>query len=204
MIAIIDYGAGNIFSIENALHQINAEYILTNDIETIKNSDAIILPGVGAFKSAMEKLNSSGLIPTLKEQAKIKPFLGICLGMQMLFEKSFEFGECKGLSLLKGYVDIILEKDLIIPHMGWNKLEIQNDCSLLEGIGDDAYVYFVHSYKAYCNDDVICAYSEYGSKVPALVSDGNFVYGAQFHPEKSSEIGLKILTNFVKLIGEKQ
>lgn len=204
MIAIIDYGAGNIFSIENALRQINAEYILTNDIETIKNSDAIILPGVGAFKSAMEKLNSSGLIPTLKEQAKIKPFLGICLGMQMLFEKSFEFGECEGLSLLKGYVDIISEKDLIIPHMGWNKLEIQNDCSLLEGIGNNAYVYFVHSYKAYCDDDVICAYCEYGSKVPALVSDGNYVYGAQFHPEKSSETGLRILTNFVKLIGEKQ
>lgn len=204
MIAIIDYGAGNIFSVENALRHINADFILTSDIDTIKIADAIILPGVGAFKAAMEKLSSSGLIPTLIEQAQIKPFLGICLGMQMLFEKSYEFGECEGLSLIKGYVDKIDEENLIVPHMGWNKLEILNKCPLLDDIGSDAYVYFVHSYKAFCDDSVINAYCEYGSKVPALVSDGKFVFGAQFHPEKSGDIGLKILTNFVNMIGDKQ
>ncbi len=202
MIAIIDYGAGNIFSVQNALDSINAEYILTNDENIIRKADGIILPGVGAFKAAMDKLNSSGLVPVILEQAKQKPFLGICLGMQMLFEKSYEFGECEGLGLLKGYVDLIEEEDLIVPHMGWNKLEISQNCRLLDNIGENPYVYFVHSYKAFCDDDVLYAYCEYGSSVPALVSDGKFVFGAQFHPEKSGNTGLKILSNFVDMIGE--
>ena len=147
----------------------------------------------------MQKLNESGLVETIKEQSQKKPFLGICLGMQLLFEKSFEFGEQEGLTLIKGYVDKIEEPELVIPHMGWNKLEYNGECKLLEGLGDNEYVYFVHSYKAFCGDENLFAYCEYGHKVPAVVGDGKFVYGCQFHPEKSGKTGLKILENFAKL-----
>ena len=149
---------------------------------------------------AMKKLGESGLVDTVKQQAKIKPFLGICLGMQLLFEKSYEFEECNGLGLISGYVDKIDAPDLVIPHMGWNKLEINRPCPLTDGLEDDTYVYFVHSYKAFCDDAALNAYCEYGGKVPALVSDGKFVYGAQFHPEKSGTAGLKMLKSFVSLI----
>ncbi len=199
MIAIIDYGAGNIFSVKNALDYLGAESILTNDKAELESADALILPGVGAFPSAMKKLKESGLVETIKKQAKIKPFLGICLGMQLLFEKSFEFEECAGLSLINGYVDKMIEPELVIPHMGWNKLECNRDCKLLEGLGDNEYVYFVHSYKAFCDDENLFAYCEYGSKVPALVGDGKYVFGSQFHPEKSGKTGLKILENFAKM-----
>lgn len=200
MIAIIDYGAGNIFSVKNALDYLGLESELVSDKESIKAADAVILPGVGAFPAAMNMLNETGLIDTIKEEAAKKPFLGICLGMQMLFEKGYEFEECDGLGLIKGSVRYMDEPDLIIPHMGWNKLEKLNDCKLLEGLGDDEYVYFVHSYKAECADENISAYSEYGGRVPALVYDGKFVYGAQFHPEKSGSTGLAILRNFGELI----
>lgn len=200
MIAIIDYGAGNIFSVKNALDYLGLENSLVSDAESIKSADAVILPGVGAFPAAMEKLGNSGLIDVIKEEAKRKPFLGICLGMQMLFEKGYEFEECDGLGLISGSVRFMDEPDLIIPHMGWNKLEKLNDCPLLNGLGDNEYVYFVHSYKAECADDNIAAYSEYGGRVPALVFDGKFVYGAQFHPEKSGDTGLKILKSFGELI----
>ncbi len=200
MIAIIDYGAGNIFSVKNALDYLGLESALVSDKEAIQNADAVILPGVGAFPAAMEKLAATGLIDTIKEEAAKKPFLGICLGMQLIFEKGYEFGECDGLGLISGDVRKMEAPDLIIPHMGWNKLEKLNDCPLLEGIGDDEYVYFVHSYKAHCDDKDIAAFSEYGGKVPALVYNGKFVYGAQFHPEKSGDTGLKILKNFGKLI----
>lgn len=200
MIAIIDYGAGNIFSVKNALDYLGLESRLVSDSDSIKNADAVILPGVGAFPAAMKMLENSGLIATIKEQAKIKPFLGICLGMQLIFEKGYEFEECDGLGLIKGSVRKMENTDLIIPHMGWNKLEVLNDCKLLDGLGDNEYVYFVHSYKAECADDDISAYCEYGGRVPALVHDGRFVYGAQFHPEKSGETGLKILKNFGGLI----
>ncbi|MCM1507264.1 MAG: imidazole glycerol phosphate synthase subunit HisH [Ruminococcus flavefaciens] len=200
MIAIIDYGAGNIFSVKNALDYLRLESRLVSDSDSIKNADAVILPGVGAFPSAMKMLENSGLIDTIKEQAKIKPFLGICLGMQLIFEKGYEFEECDGLGLIKGSVRKMENTDLIIPHMGWNKLEKLNDCKLLDGIGDNEYVYFVHSYKAECDDKDISAYCEYGGRVPALVHDGKYVYGAQFHPEKSGETGLKILKNFGGLI----
>lgn len=200
MIAIIDYGAGNIFSVKNALDYLGLESELVSDSDSIKKADAVILPGVGAFPAAMAMLEKSGLIGTIREEAAKKPFLGICLGMQMIFEKGYEFEECDGLGLIKGSVRKMEEPDLIIPHMGWNKLEKLNDCPLLEGIGDNEFVYFVHSYKAECGDSNIAAYSEYGGRVPALVYDGNYVYGAQFHPEKSGETGLKILRNFGGLI----
>lgn len=200
MIAIIDYGAGNIFSVKNALDYLGLESELVSDAEKIKSADAVILPGVGAFPSAMKMLENSGLVETIKEEAVKKPFLGICLGMQLIFEKGYEFEECDGLGLIKGSVHKMESESLIIPHMGWNKLEKLNDCKLLENIGDNEYVYFVHSYKAECADSDISAYCEYGGRVPALVHDGKYVYGAQFHPEKSGETGLKILRNFGGLI----
>ena len=200
MIAIIDYGAGNIFSVKNALDYLGLESALVKDEKSVREADAVILPGVGAFPAAMEMLEKSGLIGTIKEEAAKKPFLGICLGMQLIFSKGYEFEECDGLGLIPGDVRKIDAPDLIIPHMGWNKLEKQNDCPLLENIGDDEYVYFVHSYKAQCDDKYIAAWSEYGGKVPALVYDGKNVFGAQFHPEKSGETGLKILRSFGNLI----
>ncbi|WP_298526948.1 imidazole glycerol phosphate synthase subunit HisH [uncultured Ruminococcus sp.] len=200
MIAIIDYGAGNIFSVKNAMDYLGLESRLVSDEKSVRESDAVILPGVGAFPAAMEKLKATGLVDIIKEEAAKKPFLGICLGMQLIFEKGYEFEECDGLGLISGSVRKMEEPDLIIPHMGWNKLEKLNDCPLLENVGDDEYVYFVHSYKAECEDRNIAAYSEYGGRVPALVYDGKYVYGAQFHPEKSGETGLKILRSFAGLI----
>lgn len=200
MIAIIDYGAGNIFSVKNALDHLNLESELVSDADKIKAADAVILPGVGAFPAAMKMLEKSGLIGVIKEEAAKKPFLGICLGMQMIFEKGYEFEECDGLGLIDGSVRKMEENELIIPHMGWNKLVKLNDCPILENVGDDEFVYFVHSYKAHCDDRNIAAFCEYGGKVPALVYDGKFVYGAQFHPEKSGETGLKILKSFGGLI----
>lgn len=200
MIAIIDYGAGNIFSVKNALDYLGLESKLVSDIDSVKSADAVILPGVGAFPAAMKKLEATGLVDTIKEEAAKKPFLGICLGMQLIFEKGYEFEETDGLGLIGGSVIKMEEPDLIIPHMGWNKLEKLNDCPLLANVGDNEYVYFVHSYKAECEDKNIAAYSEYGGRVPALVYDGKYVYGAQFHPEKSGETGLKILRNFAGLI----
>ena len=196
MIAVIDYGAGNIFSVKNALDHLGLESELTNSADKIKSADGIILPGVGAFPEAMKMLQKSGLIDTIKEEAKKKPFLGICLGMQLLFEKGYEFEECDGLGLIGGSVVKMEEPDLIIPHMGWNKLEMLNSCPLLNGLPEESYVYFVHSYKAQCDDSNIAAYSEYGGRVPALVTDGCTVFGAQFHPEKSGDVGLQILRNF--------
>lgn len=200
MIAIIDYGAGNIFSVKNALDHLNLENELVSNVDKIKAADAVILPGVGAFPAAMKMLKKGGLISVIKEEAAKKPFLGICLGMQLIFEKGYEFEECDGLGLIGGSVRKMEESELIIPHMGWNKLEKLNDCPILENVGDDEFVYFVHSYKAHCDDRNIAAFCEYGGRVPALVYDGKFVYGAQFHPEKSGETGLKILKSFGGLI----
>lgn len=200
MIAVIDYGAGNIFSVKNALDYLGLENALVSDAESVRSADAVILPGVGAFPAAMEKLRASGLVDTIVEEAHRKPFLGICLGMQVIFEKGYEFEECSGLGLISGSVRKMEEPDLIIPHMGWNKLEKLNDCPLMKGLGNDEYVYFVHSYKAFCDDSNIAAYVEYGGRVPALVYDGAYVYGCQFHPEKSGESGLKILQSFSELI----
>lgn len=200
MIAVIDYGAGNIFSVKNALDYLGLECALVSDADSVRRADAVILPGVGAFPAAMNALKTSGLVDTIVEEAHRKPFLGICLGMQLIFSKGYEFGECDGLGLIDGSVKKMEVQDLIIPHMGWNRLEKLNDCPLLNGVESDEYVYFVHSYKAECEDRYISAYCEYGGRVPALVYDGKFVYGAQFHPEKSGETGLGILRNFGGLI----
>lgn len=199
MIAIIDYGAGNLFSVQNALNYLSLENKITSDKGEIVNADRIILPGVGAFGDAMEKLNNSGLIDTIKNEALKKPFLGICLGMQLLFRKSFEFGEFDGLGLINGSVRLMKpEGRLSVPQMGWNALEYNKPCKLLNGIDEGKYVYFVHSYAADCDAEDVYAYADYGGKVPALVGNGT-VYGAQFHPEKSGEIGLCILKNFADL-----
>lgn len=200
MIAIVDYGAGNIFSVKNALDYLELDSILTSDAKEIENADAVILPGVGAFPAAMNKLHESGLTDVVCTEAKKKPFLGICLGMQMLFEKSYEFEECDGLGLISGKVEKMEKPGLIIPHMGWNKLEYGIECPILHDIGDDAYVYFVHSYQAVTDEKNLAAWVEYGGKVPAMVYNGSTVYGAQFHPEKSGSTGLQILRNFGGLI----
>lgn len=200
MIAIVDYGAGNIFSVKNALDYLGMESRLTDDAAEIEAADEVILPGVGAFPAAMKMLETKGLIPVLKAQAQNKPFLGICLGMQMLLEKSYEFEECEGLGLIPGTVERIDAPGLIIPHMGWNKLEMGIPCPLLENLPEESYVYFVHSYAARSCDSALAAWVEYGGRVPALVYDGSNVFGAQFHPEKSGEVGLQILRNFGGLV----
>lgn len=199
MIAIVDYGAGNIFSVKNAMDYLGLSAELTSKAEDIRNADGIILPGVGAFPWAMNMLSQSGLVDVIKEEAVKKPFLGICLGMQLIFSKGYEFEETNGLGLIDGEVKLMTPENLSIPHIGWNKLVINKECPLLNGLGDDEYVYFVHSYAAECSDNDIAAYCEYGNKVTALVNRGT-VYGAQFHPEKSGKTGLKILRNFAELI----
>lgn len=197
MIAIIDYGAGNIFSVKNALDFLRIPGKLTADPKEIRKADALILPGVGAFPSTMEMLRSSGLVEAIQEQAHKKPFLGICLGMQLLFEKGYEFEECNGLGLIPGSIEKIEAPGFVIPHMGWNKLEKSNPCPILEGLPEEAYVYFVHSYQAVVPEAYLAASVEYGTaKIPAMVYDGKTVFGAQFHPEKSGEVGLQILWNF--------
>lgn len=199
MIAIVDYGAGNIFSVKNAMDYLGLPAELTSKADEIRNADGIILPGVGAFPRAMEMLTQSGLVEVIREEAVKKPFLGICLGMQLIFSKGYEFEETDGLGLIDGEVKLMTPEGLSIPHIGWNKLEKNRECALLNGLGDDEYVYFVHSYAAQCADENIAAYCEYGNRVTALVNSGT-VYGAQFHPEKSGKTGLKILSNFAELI----
>ena len=199
MIAIVDYGAGNIFSVKNAMDYLGLPAELTSKADDIRNADGIILPGVGAFPWAMSMLTKSGLVEVIKEEAVKKPFLGICLGMQLIFSKGYEFEETDGLGLIDGQVRLMAPEGLSIPHIGWNKLEKNRECALLNGLGDDEYVYFVHSYAAECADEDVAAYCEYGSSVTALVNRGT-VYGAQFHPEKSGKTGLKILSNFAELI----
>lgn len=198
MIAIIDYGAGNLFSVKNALDFLGFENKVTSSADDLKSADRLILPGVGAFPDAMRMLAMSGLVGVIKEETKKKPLLGICLGMQMLFEKGYEFGETEGLGLIKGSVKLMTPKELAIPHIGWNSLEFNEPCKLLSNVKNGEYVYFVHSYAAECPAENVAAYCDYGMKVPALVQNGN-VFGAQFHPEKSGETGLNILRSFEAL-----
>ncbi|MBR3630746.1 MAG: imidazole glycerol phosphate synthase subunit HisH [Oscillospiraceae bacterium] len=200
MIAIVDYGAGNIFSVKNALDYLGMESKLTDNPAELEAADEVILPGVGAFPAAMKMLEAKGLATVLKEQAQKKPLLGICLGMQMLLEKSYEFEECAGLGLIPGTVERMDAPGLIIPHMGWNKLEMGIPCPLLRNLPAESYVYFVHSYAARNCENALAAWVEYGGKVPAMVYDGGHVFGAQFHPEKSGEVGLQILRNFGGLV----
>ena len=199
MIAIIDYGAGNLFSVKNALDYLGLENKITRSAEDLIAADRLILPGVGAFPDAMRMLYESGLVDVIKSEVNKKPLLGICLGMQMLFEKGYEFGETNGLGLIEGSVRLMQpEGGLAIPHIGWNSLEMNEPCRLLEKCRNGEYVYFVHSYAADCPSKYVGAYCDYGMKVPALVHNGN-VYGAQFHPEKSGNTGLNILRCFSEL-----
>lgn len=199
MIAIIDYGAGNLFSVKNALDFLKIENCIAKESETIRQADAMILPGVGAFPDAMEMLERKGMVPVIREEAERKPILGICLGMQLLFESSSEFRNTQGLGLIPGNVVKIDSHGLKIPHMGWNDLKVLHPCAMTGEMEEETYMYFVHSFRADTEEENISCYTEYGEKIPALVHRG-FVYGAQYHPEKSGEAGLKMLKNFAKLV----
>ena len=199
MVAIIDYGVGNLFSLRSSFAAIGAEAEVTSDPETIRRADRVILPGVGAFGDAADKLRETGLDKVVQEEAaRGKPLMGICLGMQLLFERSTEYGEHKGLGLLKGEIRPIAERipaDLKIPQMGWNALKIVRESPLFKYTKDGEYVYFVHSYSAVNCDDSLLASTEYGADLTACVGKGN-VFGCQFHPEKSGETGLRMLKAF--------
>ena len=202
MIAVVDYGVGNLFSLSSSLSAIGAETVVTGDADVIRSADKILLPGVGAFEDAAKKLRESGLADVVCEEVKKgKPLLGICLGMQLLFEKSYEFGEFEGLGLIKGAVrpiaDVIPE-DLKIPHIGWNALHIQKESPIFRYVKEDDCVYFVHSFYASDCDDIIVAVTEYGAEITASVTKEN-IYGCQFHPEKSGNVGLSILRAFCEL-----
>jgi imidazole glycerol-phosphate synthase subunit HisH len=199
MIAVIDCNVGNLFSVKNALDYIGEPNEITDDPAVLEKADAMILPGVGAFPNAMRELKKRGLDTCIKEQASRKPLLGICLGMQMLFSKSYEFEETTGLSLISGEIKKIPAGGLKIPHMGWNALNYKNPSPILEGIPQGNYFYFVHSFMAFTDACNISAYAEYGTAVTACVWDGGYVFGSQCHPEKSGEIGLLMLRNFGKI-----
>ena len=201
MIAIIDYDAGNIKSVEKALHYLGEETTVTRDPQTLLNADKVILPGVGSFGQAMENLHTYGLVPVIHEIVEKKtPFLGICLGLQLLFESSEETPGVEGLGILKGkIVKIPPAPGLKIPHMGWNSLNVREGASLFKGLEKEPYVYFVHSYYLKAdNDDIVAASTEYSTHIHASVEKGN-LFACQFHPEKSSETGLRILKNFAEL-----
>lgn len=201
MVAIIDYDAGNIKSVEKALHYLGEEAVITRDRDTILGADRVILPGVGAFGDAMEKLRTYELDKVIQEVvAKNTPFLGICLGLQLLFESSEESESVEGLGILKGkVVRLPEESDMKIPHIGWNSLKYPNPGRLFTGIAEDSYVYFVHSYYLQAKDpSIVTATTEYGTLIHASVEQGN-VFACQFHPEKSSEVGMQILKNFLTI-----
>lgn len=202
MIAIIDYDAGNIKSVEKAIISLGEEVVVTRDAQTILGADGVILPGVGAFGDAMEKLHTYGLVEVIHECVKKEiPFLGICLGLQLMFESSEESPGVEGLHLLDGKIlRIPAEEGLKIPHIGWNNLKFPNKGRLFNGLNEDSYVYFVHSYYLAAEDETnVAATTEYGTLIHASVEKGN-VFACQFHPEKSSEVGLKILQNFIDIM----
>jgi len=205
VIAIVDYGVGNLFSLKSSMEAIGAETVVTGDAEALRKAEKIILPGVGAFEDAISKLRSTGLDAVIKEEAsKSKPLMGICLGMQMLLDKSFEYGEYEGLGLIEGEVrciDEVIPKDLKIPHIGWNALKFSGEKhEIFKYINEGDFVYFVHSfYGAKCQDATI-ATAEYGAELTAAVANRN-VCGCQFHPEKSGDVGLKILKAFCEMEG---
>ena len=202
MIAIVDYGCGNLFSLTSSVNALNLDTCVTGDADKIRKADRIILPGVGAFEDAINKLRNSGLADVLVEEAnKGKPILGICLGMQLLFDKSYEYGEHEGLGLIKGEICPFkgdINESLKIPHMGWNKLKFVKNSPIFKYITEGDYMYFVHSYYGKNCDDSLLAVSEYDVDVPAVVNNGN-VYGMQFHPEKSGEKGLLLLKAFSEI-----
>lgn len=201
MIAIIDYDAGNIRSVEKAVLALGEQPVVTRDREQILSADRVILPGVGAFGDAMEKLQRYELVDVIHEAVQRGiPFLGICLGLQLLFERSDESAGVEGLGILKGEILRIPEqKDLKIPHIGWNSLTFPRKGRLFTGIEEDAYVYFVHSYYLKAADEsIVTATTQYGTGIHASVEQGN-VFACQFHPEKSSDVGMKILNNFLHI-----
>ena len=199
MVAVIDYGVGNLFSLRSSFAAIGQDAVVSSDPASIRAADKLVLPGVGAFRDAAEKLRDSGLDVVIQEEARRgKPLLGICLGMQLLFEKSYEFGEYAGLGLIPGSVRPIADvipSGLKIPHIGWNALSVRRPSPLLERIRDGAYVYFVHSYYGADCEDAVIAETEYGAPLTAAVARKN-VLGCQFHPEKSGDVGLHILRAF--------
>lgn len=203
MIAIIDYGVGNLFSLSSSLKSLGLETEITRDPQMLRKAERIILPGVGAFADAKQKLDDTGLVPVLREEAEKKPLLGICLGMQLLFDRSFEYGEHAGLGLISGDVAFLKEDlqdpTLKVPHMGWNSLRILRDDPLFRYVGSGEYVYYVHSYYARnCTPDTL-AFSDYGGvAVTGVVRRGN-VWGTQFHPEKSGDTGLRLLRAFSEI-----
>lgn len=202
MTVIIDYGVGNLFSLTSSFHAIGAAVKVSSSPDDIRAADRLILPGVGAFRDAAEKLRSSGLDKVIIEEVKRgKSLLGICLGMQMLFEKSYEYGEYEGLGLLKGEIRPIrevIDSDLKIPHIGWNALHFHKESPLFRYLNEGDHVYFVHSYYACGCEDSLLATAEYSAELTAAVAKDN-IYGCQFHPEKSGEVGLKILKAFMEL-----
>ncbi len=204
MIAVIDYGAGNLQSVVKALNYIGCQNFITDSKEELFKADGAILPGVGSFGDAMDCMNSSGAAQAVLEFAKSgKPLLGICLGLQLLFDESEESPGAKGLGLLKGSITRIPNAGgtLKIPHMGWNSLDIKKHDALFEGIDGEPYVYFVHSYYLKADDEsIVSSRTNYGVEIDASVSSGN-IYAMQFHPEKSGRVGLQILRNFAKLSG---
>lgn len=199
MIAIVNYGVGNLFSLQSSFSAIGKDAVITSDPEDLKDAERIILPGVGAFEDAAKKLFSSGLAqPLFNEAHNGKPILGICLGMQLLFTKSYEFGEHDGLNLIPGEVRAIREvipECLKIPQMGWNSLKFTNKSGIYSHTHEGDYVYFVHSYAAFCPPEYITATTNYGADLTASVQNGN-IYGVQYHPEKSGNVGLDILCSF--------
>lgn len=196
--AIVDYGVGNLKSVANAMNYVGVSTRVTRDGDDLERADAVILPGVGAFPDAAEKLRSSGLLQTLLAQTEKKPVLGICLGMQLLFDRGEEVRPCAGLGLIPGHVGRI-QTEYKLPHIGWNSLSFQNDSPIFKGLDDGAYVYFVHTFCGYAQrESDVTARTQYGPSVVAAVGRGN-VFGCQFHPEKSGETGLLILKNFGEL-----
>lgn len=200
MVAIIDYDAGNIKSVEKAVISLGETAVITGNKEEILNADRVILPGVGAFGDAMEKIRSYGLEEVINEVVRREiPFLGICLGLQLLFESSEESPGVQGLGILKGKILRIPDKGLKVPHIGWNSLSFPNKGRLFEGIEEGAYVYFVHSYYLQAQEpEIVVATTDYATHIHAAVEKGN-VFACQFHPEKSSEVGLQILKRFVTI-----
>ena len=200
MISIIDYGLGNLKSVHKALKSLGFTSKITSSIKDINNCNGIIFPGVGSFGDCMKELDKRGLINSLKKSISSgKPFMGICLGLQILFERSEESPNVEGLSILKGEISKIkFDKDLKVPHMGWNKINIIKDSSILQGINSDAWMYFVHSFKFNNDFKITDSVSSYGEIFSASINKDN-IFATQFHPEKSSEIGLTILKNFADL-----
>ncbi len=203
MVAIIDYGVGNLYSLKSSFAAIGEEAVVTNDETVIRNADRVILPGVGAFCDAMEKLKSSGMADLLVSlAAEGKKIMGICLGMQLLFDKSFEYGEYKGLGLIRGEIrpiSDVIDSELKIPHIGWNALHfVKSGCPIFRYIKEGDYVYFVHSFYAADCDEAVVATADYSAPLTAAVQSGN-VFGCQFHPEKSGDKGLTILKAFCEI-----